>query len=64
MIGGQALMTSTIEEKSSRVVEVLLSAVSPFELMAGKILGQMGVSLVVLAPVHRRWAWRCWCRSR
>lgn len=49
LIGGQALMTSTIEEKSSRVVEVLLSAVSPFELMAGKILGQMGVSLVVLA---------------
>jgi ABC-2 type transport system permease protein len=48
MIGGQSLMTSTIEEKSSRVVEVLLSAVSPMELMAGKILGQMGVSLVVL----------------
>jgi ABC-type Na+ efflux pump permease subunit len=48
MIGGQSLMTSTIEEKSSRVVEVLLSAVSPMELMAGKIVGQMGVSLVVL----------------
>jgi ABC-type Na+ efflux pump permease subunit len=48
MIGGQSLMTSTIEEKSSRVVEVLLSAVSPMELMAGKIIGQMGVSLVVL----------------
>jgi ABC-2 type transport system permease protein len=48
LIGGQALMTSTIEEKSSRVIEVLLSAVSPVELMAGKILGQMGASLVVL----------------
>ena len=48
MIGGQSLMTSTIEEKSSRVVEVLLSAVSPMELMAGKIVGQMGVSLIVL----------------
>jgi ABC-2 type transport system permease protein len=48
VIGGQALMTSTIEEKSSRVIEVLLSAVSPVELMAGKILGQMGASLVVL----------------
>jgi ABC-2 type transport system permease protein len=48
LIGGQGLMTSTIEEKSSRVVEVLLSAVSPVELMAGKILGQMGASLVVL----------------
>jgi ABC-2 type transport system permease protein len=48
MVGGQTLMTSTIEEKSSRVAEVLLSAVSPIELMAGKILGQMGVSLVAL----------------
>jgi ABC-2 type transport system permease protein len=49
LMGGQGLVTSTIEEKSSRVVEVLLSAVSPLELMAGKILGQMAVSLVVLA---------------
>jgi ABC-2 type transport system permease protein len=49
MVGGQGLMTSTIEEKSSRVVEVLLSAVSPLELMAGKILGQLAVSGVTLA---------------
>ena len=49
MVGGQGLMTSTIEEKSSRVVEVLLSAVSPFELMAGKLLGQLAVSGVTLA---------------
>jgi ABC-2 type transport system permease protein len=49
MIGGQTLMTSTIEEKSSRVVEVLLAAVSPFELMAGKLLGQMGVGLLVMS---------------
>ena len=48
MIGGQTLLTSTVEEKSSRVVEVLLSAVSPFELMAGKLLGQLAVSLLVL----------------
>jgi len=49
MIGGQTLLTSTIEEKSNRVIEVLLSAVSPLELMAGKILGQMAVSMLVLA---------------
>lgn len=49
MIGGQTLMTSTIEEKSSRVVDVLLAAVSPFELMAGKLLGQLGVGLLVMA---------------
>jgi ABC-type Na+ efflux pump permease subunit len=48
LMGGQGLVTSTVEEKSSRVIEVLLSAVSPFELLAGKILGQMWVSLVVL----------------
>ena len=48
MTGGQSLLTSTVEEKSSRVIEVLLSAVSPMQLMAGKLLGQMVVSLLVL----------------
>lgn len=33
------LLMSTIEEKSNRVMEVLLSAISPMQLMAGKILG-------------------------
>ncbi len=46
---GNYLLTSTIEEKSNKVIEVLLSAVSPFQLMAGKILGQAIVSLVTLA---------------
>lgn len=46
--GGQYLLTSTIEEKSSRVMEVLLSAVSPMQLMTGKILGQMGAGLLIL----------------
>ncbi|HEX5418541.1 MAG TPA: ABC transporter permease [Gammaproteobacteria bacterium] len=49
LTGGQALLTSTVEEKASRVVEVLLSAVSPMQLMAGKLLGQMAVSAVALA---------------
>jgi ABC-2 type transport system permease protein len=49
MIGGQTLLTQTVEEKSNRVIEVLLSAVSPIDLMAGKILGQMAVSMLVLA---------------
>jgi ABC-2 type transport system permease protein len=48
MTGGQSLLTSTVEEKSSRVIEVLLSAVSPMQLMAGKLIGQMVVSLVAL----------------
>jgi ABC-2 type transport system permease protein len=46
---GQQMLTSIIEEKSSRVIEVLLSAVSPFQLMAGKILGIAGIGLTVIA---------------
>lgn len=46
MGSGQGLLTTTIEEKSSRVIEVLLSAVTPMQLMAGKLLGHMGISLL------------------
>lgn len=46
--GGQFLLTSTIEEKSNRIMEVLLSAVSPMQLMTGKILGQMAAGLLIL----------------
>lgn len=46
--GGQMLLTNTIEEKSSRVMEVLLSAVSPVQLMTGKICGQLMVGLIIL----------------
>lgn len=45
---GQFLLTTTIEEKGNRVMEVLLSAVSPMQLLGGKILGQAGVALVML----------------
>ncbi len=48
MGSGQAMLTSTVEEKSSRVIEVLLSAVSPMQLMAGKLLAHMGVSLIAM----------------
>jgi ABC-2 type transport system permease protein len=44
--GGQFLLTTMVEEKSSRIIEVLLSAVSPLQLLAGKILGQLGASMV------------------
>lgn len=46
---GQYLLMSTIEEKSSRVMEVLLSAVSPMQLMMGKIIGKGAVGLLILA---------------
>lgn len=48
MSSGQMLLTTTIEEKSSRVMEVLLSAVSPLQLMLGKIVGQLCVGLFIL----------------
>lgn len=48
LTGGQSLLTTTVEEKSNRIVEVLLSALSPMELMTGKILGQMCVGLLIL----------------
>jgi ABC-2 type transport system permease protein len=46
MIGtGQYMIGSVIEEKGRRIIEVLLSAMSPFELMAGKILGLGAIGL-------------------
>jgi ABC-2 type transport system permease protein len=46
---GQHMISSIIEEKNSRIIEVLLSVVSPFELMAGKIVGLAAVGLAVMA---------------
>lgn len=45
----QGLLTSLIEEKSSRIVEVLLSAISPTQLMTGKILGSVAVGLLLMS---------------
>jgi len=44
----QQMLTSVIEEKNSRVYEVLLSSLSPFELMSGKILGLSGVGFIMI----------------
>ncbi len=40
LIYGNSVMRSIVHEKSSRIIEVLLSSANPFQLMAGKILGQ------------------------
>lgn len=45
---GQYLLAGTIEEKGNRVMEVLLSAASPMELMVGKILGKGALGACVL----------------
>jgi len=36
---GSMIMMSVIEEKTSRIIEVMISSVKPFQLMMGKILG-------------------------
>lgn len=39
MLYGQQVMNGVLEEKSSRIVEVLLATVRPIELLIGKLLG-------------------------
>lgn len=46
MIYGSMVMQSVIEEKNSRVLEVMVSSVKPFDLMMGKILGVASVAVV------------------
>ncbi len=46
---GTQVMKGVIEEKSNRIVEVIVSSVKPFELMMGKIVGIMFVGLTQFA---------------
>jgi ABC-2 type transport system permease protein len=46
---GIAALRSILEEKSSRIIEVLLSSVTPFQLMMGKIVGACLVGLTQVA---------------
>jgi ABC-2 type transport system permease protein len=48
---GQVVAQGVVEEKSSRVVELLLSTIQPWQLMAGKVLGIGQVGLVQIAIV-------------
>lgn len=45
-IYGSQVMRGVIEEKTSRIVEVMISSVKPYQLMAGKIFGLAGVALL------------------
>ena len=49
VIYGQQVMQGVIEEKSSRIVEVIAAAIRPTELMAGKLVGICLVALTQLA---------------
>jgi ABC-2 type transport system permease protein len=46
--GASILMNSVMEEKSNRVLEVLLSSASTTEILAGKVLGVAGITATVL----------------
>jgi ABC-2 type transport system permease protein len=45
---GQWVATSAAEEKSSRVMEIVISAATPFQLLGGKVIGVGGLGLVQL----------------
>lgn len=47
-IYGGMVMRSVIEEKTSRIVEVIISSVKPFQLLMGKIIGVAFVGLTQL----------------
>ena len=46
MVYGTSVMRSVIEEKTSRIIEVIVSSVKPFQLMLGKILGNASAGLL------------------
>jgi ABC-2 type transport system permease protein len=50
----QMLLNNTIEEKSNRIIEVLLSSVTPGELMMGKLFGIAAVGMTMIG---------CWMLS-
>lgn len=45
---GVQIMSAVVEEKSNRILEVLVSSVRPFDLMLGKVLGVGAASLLQL----------------
>lgn len=49
LTSGQLLIRSVVEEKSNRVIEVLLSSCSARDLMVGKILGLSGLGILQIS---------------
>jgi ABC-2 type transport system permease protein len=49
MIVGQPMLSSILEEKQQRIAEMLLGSASPFQIMMGKLLGNVGVALTIVA---------------
>jgi ABC-2 type transport system permease protein len=51
LMNGQMVAQGVVEEKSSRVVELLLSTIRPWQLMAGKVLGIGFAGLVQMVVI-------------
>ncbi|WP_329058237.1 ABC transporter permease [Amycolatopsis sp. NBC_01480] len=51
MLNGQSVAQGVVEEKTSRVVELLLSTIKPWQLMAGKVLGIGTVGLIQMLAI-------------
>jgi ABC-2 type transport system permease protein len=51
LINGQAVAQGVVEEKTSRVVEILLATVRPRQLLLGKVLGLGTVGLIQMAVI-------------
>jgi ABC-2 type transport system permease protein len=51
LINGQSVAQGVVEEKSSRVVELLLATIRPWQLMAGKVTGIGIVGLIQMALI-------------
>ncbi len=49
MLSATPSMHGVVEEKMQRIAEVLLGSLPPFQLMMGKLIGLMGVSLTIAA---------------
>lgn len=63
-LSAQPMLESVLEEKSQHIAEVLLGSASPFQLMAGKLLGNVAGSLSIVllyglggyaVAVHNDW---------
>lgn len=57
---GVNVMRSVIEEKQTRIIEVLVSSMKPFQLLSGKVVGVAGVGLLQLSI----WAGAAWAMIR
>jgi len=49
MVGATPLVGGVLEEKMGRIAEVMLGSVQPFQLMMGKLIGMIGISLTIVA---------------